>query len=91
MQCKLGGKMWNFKFANMEDFGDCTDPGHAGGRLIRVRAKQSERDMLDTIIHEALHACTPLDEETVATTATDITRLLWRLGYRRVATDECSP
>lgn len=85
MRCKLGGKMWNFKFATMTDFGDCTDPGRADGRLIRVRVKQSERDMMDTIIHEALHACTPLDEQSVASTATDITRLLWRLGYRRIA------
>lgn len=38
---------------------------------------------MDTIIHEALHCIRPeLDEQAVADTATDIARLLWRLGYR---------
>jgi hypothetical protein len=40
---------------------------------------------MDTTIHEAIHAIRPeLDEEAVASTATDIAHLLWRLGYRRV-------
>lgn len=91
MRCKLGGKWWQFRYANMVDYGDCTDPGKADGRLIRVRASQSERDMLDTIVHEALHACrAELAEEAVADTASDIARLLWRLGYRRVVDDKCS-
>ena len=40
---------------------------------------------MDTTIHEAIHAIRPeLDEEAVASTATDIAHLLWRLNYRRV-------
>jgi hypothetical protein len=39
---------------------------------------------LDTIIHEALHASLPLlDEAAVHATANDLSRLLWRLRYRR--------
>ena len=39
---------------------------------------------LDTAIHEGIHACLPdLDEPAVTQTATDIARLLWRLGYRK--------
>lgn len=39
---------------------------------------------LDTIIHECLHACQPdLAEETVEEVASDIARVLWRMGYRR--------
>lgn len=87
MRCRLNGKLWELRFVNMVDYGDCTDGGTVETRIIRIRAKQSERDMLDTIIHEALHATTPLDEETVARAATDIQRLLWRLGYRRVVDD----
>ena len=38
---------------------------------------------LDTIIHESLHACFPdATEEDVTTSASDIARLLWQLGYR---------
>jgi hypothetical protein len=40
--------------------------------------------MLDTIVHEALHASRPeLDEDAVTKTANDVSRLLYRLGYRR--------
>jgi hypothetical protein len=40
---------------------------------------------MDTLIHEALHCIRPeLDEAAVADTATDIARLLWKLGYRQV-------
>jgi len=31
---------------------------------------------------ESLHACTELDEDAVDETAADISRLLWRLGWR---------
>ena len=48
-----------------------------------------ERDLntrigLETLVHEALHACSWLSsEEKVAQTARDISRLLWNIGYRR--------
>ena len=37
---------------------------------------------LDTIIHEALHACGLGDEKKVTQMAKDIARFLWRIGYR---------
>lgn len=40
---------------------------------------------LDTVIHEAIHACHPrMSERKVSRTATDISRLLWRLGWRAI-------
>jgi len=48
-----------------------------------------ERDLsklvgLETVIHEALHACDwRAHEDRVSVTAKDIARFLWRLGYRR--------
>ena len=39
---------------------------------------------LDTIIHELLHACQPdIEERAIEATATDIARVLTRLGYRK--------
>lgn len=39
---------------------------------------------LDTVIHELLHAEFPdLDESVVCESATDITNVLWKMGYRR--------
>lgn len=86
MRVRLGGKYWKLRFAaNLRDYGDMSDPGKASGRLIRVGTWQGEEDTLDTIIHEALHASRPeLDEVAVHATANDLSRLLWRLGYRRV-------
>ncbi len=38
---------------------------------------------LNVCIHELLHGCTELDEYCVDETATDIARVLWRLGWRK--------
>jgi hypothetical protein len=85
MRVRLGGKYWRLRFAaNMKDYGDMVDPGKAEGRVIRIGTWQGEADQLDTIIHEALHASLPLlDEAAVHATANDLSRLLWRLSYRR--------
>jgi hypothetical protein len=86
MRVRLGGKYWTLRFvANMRDYGDMHDPGHLKGRIIRIGTWPSEQDRMDTLIHEALHCIRPeLDEAAVADTATDIARLLWKLGYRQV-------
>ncbi len=62
----------------LTDFGE-SDPS------IWIRTSQiSERMILNTVIHECLHACKyDKDEKFVNKAATDISRLLWRLGYRR--------
>jgi hypothetical protein len=88
MRVRLGGKYWTLRFVpNMRDYGDMQDPGHVDGRIIRIGTWPSEKDKMDTIIHEALHCIRPeLDEQAVADTATDIARLLWRLGYRQGGT-----
>jgi len=53
-------------------------------REIRMRKGLSGLMCLDTLVHEALHACLwDIDEEAVRESAGDIARLLWRLGYRR--------
>jgi len=85
VRVRLGRKYWRLRFsANLADYGSMVDPGHASGRLIRIGTWQGEQDTLDTIIHEALHCSRPeLDEAAVDATARDISRLLWRLGYRR--------
>jgi len=53
-----------------------------------------ERDLstrigLETVIHEALHACDwRAKENKVEITAKEIARFLWRLGFRYVQGDE---
>ena len=85
MRVRLGGKYWTLRFVpNMRDYGDMQDPGRAAGRVLRVATWQSEEERLDTTLHEAIHCCLPqLDEKAVTDLANDLSRLLWKLRYRR--------
>lgn len=59
-------------------------------RRISIDPEQqtSERDRLDTIVHELTHAAQPrLTEKQVAKVARFVTKHLWRQGYRRVIID----
>jgi hypothetical protein len=63
--------------------GLCEAPHNPHREMLLPMSGETLHD-LDTCIHEGLHACLwDLDEEAVHETATDIARLLWRLGYRR--------
>jgi len=65
--------------------GDCD---HPPGRhpTIRIRRNLPQRELLDTCLHEALHASLPsLSEECVTETAHDLARVLFSLGWRRKA------
>ena len=85
MRVRLGNRYWTLRFSgNLKDFGSMQDGGTAESRIIRIGTWQGEQDTLDTVIHEALHCSRPeLDEQAVDATARDLSRLLWRLGYRR--------
>ena len=54
-------------------------------RFIHINAPLNTQKGLITVIHESLHASNwCAGEKVVDRTSTDIGRLLWRLGYRRV-------
>ena len=63
--------------------GFCTDPGLPGA-TIQIAAGLSPDDLLESIIHEALHAAAYklLSEYWVQETAHDIATLLLRLGVK---------
>jgi len=59
------------------------DPIGVPGKEIRVALQQTSVDVIDTLIHELLHAALPdISEEAITETATDIARVLHRLGVR---------
>ncbi len=61
----------------------CVGYTNYSDREIRFKRKQHGRKKFDTYIHEALHACFwELNEWSVAEAAKDISKFLWRLGYR---------
>ena len=59
----------------------------AKGAIIEITPKQSERERIDTLIHEALHLIPQtkiFDEEAIVKASNSLSHLLWQQGYRRV-------
>lgn len=90
MRFRLLGQLFRLDFVPPDKMpkdrcGDCGPPRTDGRpRRIRILDNMSEKDTLDTILHEGLHGCSwHIDEEFVAKAARDLTRVLWRLGYRK--------
>ena len=83
MYVRLNKRWWRLRFvAKLNAAGECDSPD-TKKKEIRIRESLKGEDRLDTIIHEALHACLwELDDDFVDTIASDIARVLWRLGYR---------
>ena len=65
--------------------GLCENPKGEKKPQIRVSCEPFTKKELETLIHEALHACVfAKSEDVVEETARDLFRFLWRLGYRRL-------
>lgn len=82
MRIGLRNKYWDFRFVNHlgENIGDVLHDK----RWIRVRRGLEPQEELDVTIHELLHAAyEDLGEDAIDQAATDIARLLWKLGYRK--------
>lgn len=76
----FSGRRYNIILENVD--GACDT--HKKERELWVMADVNTRNGLETLIHESLHACNWHREEIfVASTARDIARFLWRLGYRK--------
>ena len=86
MRITLGGKIWELRFVpylGPNKRGDC-DPPTTKGKAIRICTGQTDQEEMDTIIHECIHAeGWHIDEVFIERAATDIARVLLRLGYRR--------
>lgn len=86
MQVTICRKRWSLIFTrnlSKANHGECDHPTKKG-KEIRVREGIREQSTLETLIHEMLHAANwSLDEEFVTDSARDISRVLWKLGYRR--------
>ena len=70
--------------------GDCIVPERPRSRLsrkerrIRIDKTLDEKTLLETLIHEFLHAANPdKNEEWIEDPAEELTELLWKFGYRR--------
>ena len=76
---KINGQKWRVKFTNEElCVGDYAATSYTFKEII-IRPNQGKRDMLDTIIHEVLHAALPhLTEEAVGKAAGVCTDVIYK-------------
>ena len=90
MWITLGGKKYRVVLSDFMHSGECDDP-NLPFKKIKIKRGLKGLNHLDTIVHETLHACLWMaSEEWVAETAADISKVLWRLGYRRIEEESYS-
>jgi NADP-dependent 3-hydroxy acid dehydrogenase YdfG len=81
----IAGKRWQIRYSpQLVNYGEThcgTDATGKPVRVIKLRPSQSDEELLDTAIHEALHAAFwgVLDEPAVERTAEDIARVVLAL------------
>ena len=85
MRVELRGKRWTLEVIEYLQDGSCgsIDSYDSPQKRILIALNQTPIDLLDTVIHECLHACIPdLDENAVTETATAIAKVLYRMNCR---------
>jgi len=81
------GKRWTLRLVpkteRRDHFGKCDHPESAD-KTITVEGNHDDERVLDTVLHELLHAgAWNLDEAVVSQWATDAAKILIRLGWKR--------
>ena len=91
MRVRVRGHDWDLIFEERLASGAWGEMDTVGTprKEIRIALQQSSLDVIDTLLHELLHAAYPdLDEDAVADGATDIAKVFYRLGVRVEDTDK---
>ena len=79
---RFGGK--RYRVSVEERIEGYHEDGRRGPRELYADPYLPPLAFLDTLVHECLHAEFPkMSEKRVDAAASNIARLLWRLGYRR--------
>jgi hypothetical protein len=85
MRVQVRGKRYKLAFKSLKNknyLGLCDSPYEPNKQIV-IDKELSGVLLLDTLVHELLHAsCWDLSEESVESAASDIAAVLWRLGYR---------
>ena len=86
MRVRIRGKHWTLVYTNAlpNDADAHYEAPTTPNKQIRIRPNLSEARRLEMVLHECLHAAFwDLEEEAIESSAEDIARVLWRLGYRQ--------
>ena len=80
IRATIRGDVWRVEFANIGDYGHCEYGSCRRTRRIRLSPSQSDAELLDTVIHEMIHAQDwDLSEEAVTQRANEIAAVVERL------------
>jgi hypothetical protein len=80
IRATIRGDVWRVEFAHIGDYGHCEYGSCRRTRRIRLSPSQSDAELLDTVIHEMIHAQDwDLSEEAVSQRATEIATVVERL------------
>jgi len=80
IRATIRDQVWRVEFAHIGDFGHCEYGSCRRTRRIRLSPSQSDAELLDTVIHEMIHAQDwDLSEEAVTQRATEIATVVQRL------------
>lgn len=88
MDVMIRGRRWKLLATNNlpKTIDGCCDDPRSINKSIRIRKSLKGRLELETIIHECSHAGHwDLAEEAIQEMSFDLARILYRLGYRKVA------
>lgn len=92
---QINGRRWRIRLVKSSEIprdrlGDCDHPP-GPHPTIRVRRNLSQRQMLEILLHELLHASRPeLDESAIAQSAKECAAGLYAMRYRRRTNAETS-
>ena len=80
------GKKYRIERKNVKgQWGACENPDIKGKKIVLPTQKYGSKILLETAIHEGLHACFwDLNEDPVNEAARDLSAFLWRLGFRQM-------
>lgn len=78
--CNVRGQRYRVAWEHpTKAVGTCDPKNH----VIQIKPNLGDDELLDTVIHELLHACYPdMGEDAIAESSRTITDALWRIGYR---------
>jgi hypothetical protein len=80
IRATIRGDVWRVEFAHIGDYGHCEYGSCRRTRRIRLSPSQSDAELLDTVIHEMIHAQDwDLSEEAVSQRANEIAAVVERL------------
>lgn len=85
MKIKLANHRYDLEFRKLKKIdGSCSNP-ELPKRKILIDKTLKDRRLLAVLLHEFMHGLLfMLDEETVENGSTDMAKILWKLGYRKV-------